>query len=390
MCIDVIGEFTGFTDHTIFVAVPYVPAGTDYHAHGDASSKHSIARLWVTATTFMRQNFHLYRRVQMSTAQKRSRAVSAVLAKDSIVQVVQAPEVVPVVQAPEVVPVVQAPEVVPVVQAPEVSAIDSYHSPPRIIANGGHVASPVRQSLSPSNRDKFMSKMHVQSVGCCLDIVNVSPTVRLTFRGTVVVLYPPAVNPDRRYVICMDDTGATGITVWNDNVKLFSSNKIGCMVEITKMALSMHKGQKSLALTKESQIEFLMDCPNVWWSDLMRAPPLAIMDVHSANENTILSLSGILGFLSTEEKVVRNSVVTLLIMRLVDRTGEIEVRSWNRKLSEFSHLREKPVMISRARVTAYAGTKMIELIDGPSGSVVTDSFDQAYELSVFWHAPADI
>jgi hypothetical protein len=328
----------------------------------------------------------------MSTAKKRSRADSVVsnVQAPEIVPVVQAPEVVQVVHAPEVVPVVQAPEVVPVVQAPEVSANDSFHSPPRINANGGHVASPVRQSLSPSNREKFLSKMHVQSVGCCLDIVNVSPTVRLTFRGTVVVLYPPAVNPDRRYVIFMDETGSTGITVWNDNVKLFSSGKVGCMVEISKMALTMHKGQKSLALTKESKIEFLIDCPNVWWSDLMRAPPLCIVDVHSANENTILSLSGILGFLSSEEKVVRNSVVTLLIMRIVDRTGEIEVRSWNRKLSDYSHLREKPVMISRARVTAYAGTKMIELIDGASGSVVSDSFDQAYELSVFWNAPADI
>jgi hypothetical protein len=336
----------------------------------------------------------------MSSAKKRSRAVSAVAGssatdsqcEDSMIAIgdtLSNDSVVQVVQAAEVVPVVQAAEVVPVVQAPEVSANDSFHSPPRIIANDVHVASPVRQSLSPSNREKFMSKMHVQSVGCSLDSVNVSPTVRLTFRGTVVVLYPPAVSPDRRYVIFMDETGSTGITVWNDNVKLFHSGKIGCMVEISKMALTMHKGQKSLSLTKESQIVFLID-PNVWWSDLMRAPPLSIVDVHSANENTILSLSGILGFLSTEEKVVRNSLVTLLILRIVDRTGEIEVRSWNRKLSEFSHLREKPVKISRARVTAYAGTKMIELIDGASGSVVTDSFDQASELSAFWHAPADM
>ena len=118
-------------------------------------------------------------------------------------------------------------------------------------------------------------------------------------------------------------------------------------------------------------------------------PSLSIVDVHSANENTILSVSGILGFLTVEEKVVRNSMVMLLILRIVDPTGEIEVRSWNRKLSEFSHLREKPVMISRARVTAYAGTKMIELIDGASGSVVSDSFDQASDLSAFWKAPAD-
>jgi hypothetical protein len=275
-----------------------------------------------------------------------------------------------------------------IVEAPENSANDSLQSPPRNMVNDVPVVSPVRQSLSPSNRDKFMSKMHVQSVGCHLDSVNVSPTVRLSFRGTVVVLYPPAVNPDRRHIIFMDENGFAGITVWNENVKLFHSGRIGCMVEISKMSLTMHKGQKSLSLTKESQIVFLID-PNVWWTDLLRGPSLSIVDVHSACENTIVSVSGILGFLTVEEKLVRNSLVMLLILRIVDRTGEIEVRSWNRKLAEFSHLREKPVMISRARVTAYAGTKMIELIDGASGSVVTDSFDHASDLSAFWKAPAD-
>jgi hypothetical protein len=38
-CIDVIYGFTGFTDHTVGVAVSYVPAGSDYHAHGVASCK---------------------------------------------------------------------------------------------------------------------------------------------------------------------------------------------------------------------------------------------------------------------------------------------------------------------------------------------------------------
>jgi hypothetical protein len=275
-----------------------------------------------------------------------------------------------------------------IVQAPEVSANDSFKSPPRNMTNDVHADSPVHHSLSPSNRDKFMSKLYVQRVGCYLDSVNVSPTVRLSFRGTVVVLYPPAVNPDRRHIIFMDENGFAGITVWNENVKLFHSGRVGCMVEMSKMALTMHKGQKSLSMTKESQIVFLID-PNVWWTDQLRRPSLSIVDVHSACENTIVSVSGILGFLTVEEKVVRNSLVALLILRIVDRTGEIEVRSWNRKLAEFSHLREKPVMISRARVTAYAGTKMIELIDGASGSVVTDSFDQASDLSAFWKAPAD-
>jgi hypothetical protein len=264
----------------------------------------------------------------------------------------------------------------------------SNQSPSHIASSSVQISSPVRQSLSPSNRDRFMSKLLVQCVGCNLDSVNVSPTVRLSFRGTVVVLYPPAFNPDRRYIIMMDENGSTGITVWKDDLHHFHSGRIGCVVQISQMSLSSHKGQKSLSLTKESKISFV-DAPNIWWNDLLRGPPMSIVDVHSASENSIVSVCGILGFMCVEEKVVRNSVVQLLILRIIDRTGEIEIRSWNRKLTEFSRFREKPILFSRARVTAYAGTKMVELIDGPSGSVVSDSFDQASDLLVFWHAPAD-
>jgi hypothetical protein len=264
----------------------------------------------------------------------------------------------------------------------------SNQSPPHVASSSAHISSPVRQSLSPSNRDKFMSKLLVQCVGCNLDGVNVSPSVRLSFRGTVAVLYPPAVNPDRRYIIMMDENGSTGITVWKDDLHHFHSGRIGCVVQISHMSLSSHKSQKSLSLTKESKISF-DDTPNRWWNNLLQVPPLSIVDVHSASENSIVAVCGILGFMCVEEKVVRNSVVQLLILRIIDRTGEIEIRSWSRKLSEFSQFREKPVLFSRARVTAYAGTKMVELLDGPSGSVVSDSFDQASDLLVFWHAPAD-
>jgi len=216
----------------------------------------------------------------------------------------------------------------------------------------------------------------------------VPPSVRLSFRGTVVVLYPPQFNPDRRYVIFMDESGWTGITIWNPHVSEFHSGMIGRMVQISKMSLSSHKGQKSLSMSKESQITFV-EPPNLWWNELLRAPVMSLVDVHSVPDNCLVTTSGILGFMSTEEKIVRNSTVSLLILRIVDRTGEIEVRSWSRKLSEFSRFREKPILISRARVTAYAGVKMIELIDGDSGSAVTDNFDQSADLLAFWHAPAD-
>jgi hypothetical protein len=260
-------------------------------------------------------------------------------------------------------------------------------SPPRIVSGGSAVSSPVRQS--PSNKDKFNMKLHIQFVGCNLDSVSASPTVRLSFRGTLVILYPPATNPDRRYVIFMDESGSLGVTIWKEDLKQFHSGRIGCLVEISRMSLATHKGQKSLALTKESKINFV-ESQNGWWSNLLKVPALMIMDVHSSSDNSVVSVSGILALLCTEEKVVRNAPVELLIMRIVDRSGEIEVRSWTRRASEFVHLKDKPILLSRLRVTSYAGTKMVELIDGASGSIVSDSFDGASELAVFWNAPADI
>ena len=260
-------------------------------------------------------------------------------------------------------------------------------SPPRIVSAGSAVSSPVRQS--PSNRDKFNLKLHIQFVGCNLDSVSASPTVRLSFRGTLVILYPPATNPDRRYVIFMDESGSLGVTIWKEDLKQFHSGKIGCLVEISRMSLTTHKGQKSLALTKESKINFV-ECQNVWWSNLLKVPALLIMDVHSSSDNSVVTVSGILAFICTEEKVVRNAPVELLIMRIVDRSGEIEVRSWTRRASEFVHLKDKPILLSRLRVTSYAGTKMVELIDGASGSIVSDSFEGASELAEFWNAPADL
>lgn len=40
----------------------------------------------------------------------------------------------------------------------------------------------------------------------------------------------------------------------------------------------------------------------------------------------------------------------------------------------------------RVRTTAYAGMKMLELIDG--GSIIDESFTQAADLAVFWNEPA--
>ncbi len=111
------------------------------------------------------------------------------------------------------------------------------------------------------------------------------------------------------------------------------------------------------------------------------------MDAHSISEHAIISVSGILGFMCMEEKVVKTETRLLLIMKILDRTGQIEVRSWTHNISDFSTYRERPLLLKRVRVTAYAGTKMLELIDG-GGTIVETEFPHADDLATFWKEPA--
>lgn len=83
-----------------------------------------------------------------------------------------------------------------------------------------------------------------------------------------------------------------------------------------------------------------------------------------------------------EEKVVKAETKGLLIIKLLDRTGQIEVRSWTRTMDDFSLYRERPILLKRVRVTAYAGIKMLELIDG-GGTIVQTEFPHAADLSAF-------
>jgi hypothetical protein len=105
-------------------------------------------------------------------------------------------------------------------------------------------------------------------------------------------------------------------------------------------------------------------------------------------EYSIVSVSGILGHMCVEEKVVKAETKGLLIIKLLDRTGQIEVRSWTRTMDDFSLYRERPILLKRVRVTAYAGIKMLELIDG-GGTIVQTEFPHAADLSAFWKEPSN-
>ena len=70
-------------------------------------------------------------------------------------------------------------------------------------------------------------------------------------------------------------------------------------------------------------------------------------------------------------------------MRVVDRSGIIQVRSWNHGASSFDHLVDKPIRINRVRVAGFSNTKIGELLDGKGTELVT-AFDGAADLIKFW------
>jgi hypothetical protein len=101
-----------------------------------------------------------------------------------------------------------------------------------------------------------MAGLYVQTIGCSLDACNAAPNTRLHFKGTIVVLYPMMMNPERRYVVFMDDHGTLGITIWkdNNNLKKIDITSIGKLCEVSKVTLSNHQGKKVLNLSKESEV----------------------------------------------------------------------------------------------------------------------------------------
>jgi hypothetical protein len=80
---------------------------------------------------------------------------------------------------------------------------------------------------------------------------------------------------------------------------------------------------------------------------------------------------------------VKNSEKSLLCMRITDRTGCIDVRSWCHSQDEFARFQERPVLFKRVRVTSFGGMKILELLDA-GGTVATENFAGAADLRQYW------
>jgi hypothetical protein len=120
-----------------------------------------------------------------------------------------------------------------------------------------------------------------------------------------------------------------------------------------------------------------------WWASKLLEQPLRIIDVHDCDDDVVITTAGIVGMMSTERKRVRDQDKDLLCIRLTDRTGFIDIRSWTHSEHEFLVFLEKPLLLQRVRVTAFAGIKTLELLAG-SGTVLKDDFNGKNDLQQYW------
>jgi hypothetical protein len=105
--------------------------------------------------------------------------------------------------------------------------------------------------------------------------------------------------------------------------------------------------------------------------------------VHDESENSIISVAGILGRVSSESKIVQSQERRLTVLHLVDATGKLDVRSWNHAPDAFLDFVDRPILIQRVKVASFAGATLCELFDS-TGSIIVTEFPGKNELIRFW------
>jgi hypothetical protein len=222
---------------------------------------------------------------------------------------------------------------------------------------------------------------------CCnLDLIRASAGTKFNLAAICIAVFPKSSNPERRYIQLADVTGSVGVTVWNENVNSFSTASVGRLVTLTKVVITNHNGKKALSMARDSSVQQIDDethTDSTWWRSLLTLAPLSCGAVHDVADNTMVSVSGILGHVSSDTKMVQGVPKTLLTLHMVDSSGKLDVRSWNHTADTFNHLANCPILIRRVRVTSFASIKLCELLDG-SGSVVETSFPGDAALRKFW------
>ena len=247
----------------------------------------------------------------------------------------------------------------------------------------------VQVAVPPSpvtNRDRFIKGFLPARTCCNLDLCRAHAGTKFNLSAVCIAVFPKSSNPDRRYIQLADSTGSVGVTVWNENVNSFSTASVGRLVTLTKVVITNHNGKKALSMARDSSVQQIDDETHTvssWWRSLLTLAPLSCGAVHDVADNTMVSVSGILGHVSSETKMVQGVPKTLLTLHMVDSSGKLDVRSWNHHADAFNHHADAPILVRRVRVTSFAGVKLCELLDG-AGSVLEAAFSGCDALRKFW------
>jgi hypothetical protein len=241
--------------------------------------------------------------------------------------------------------------------------------------------------VSPvGNRDRFLAGFTPLRTCCNLDLMKNPAGAKFNLAAICIAVYPASHNPDRRYVQIADSTGVVGVTVWNENVNKFGHSSVGQLVLLQKALISSHHGKKQLTLARDSIVKVGEDDKHEvcsWWQSLLMQVPKSCGAVHDMPDNSIITISGILGHVSGEMKMVNSAEKALTCLHLVDASGKLDVRTWNHMPDTFKQYVDRPLLIQRVKVTSFAGTKMCELLDF-TGSVIATDFPGRIELEKFW------
>ena len=295
---------------------------------------------------------------------------------------------------PSTAPIADVPAELPVISDAQVAKVEDLgESTTAAAASSAAPATPPRNALpplpcSPSNRTRYLEGRQPTRICCNLDLMRAVAGSRIAISAICVAVFPASSNPDRRYVQLADPYGSTGITVWNSHVNKFGFSSVGKLVTCVRLVVGTHNGKRCLTMARDSGLDIEDDGKHAvvdWWKGLLNQPILTTLEAHSASENSMISVSGIVGSVTEEAKIVAGVPRTLTTINLVDATGKFDVRTWNHVHSQFSQYIDRPVVIRRVRVTAFAGEKLAELLDG-NGSVINTQFSGFSELLAWWHS----
>ena len=244
----------------------------------------------------------------------------------------------------------------------------------------------IAPSSPSSNRERFRQGFLPARTCCNLDLVRASAGSKFNLTAVCIAVFPASQNPDRRYIQLADDTGSVGVTLWNHNVQKFSNESVGRLVTLCKAVIGNHNGKKHLSMARDSSIEFTADIRHPvaeWWQSCLKHPAKSCGSVHDIADNLLVTVSGVVGAVSSEVKIVNGQEKILVSLHLVDASGRLDIRTWNHSVDVFQSLVERPVLIRRVRVTSFASQKLCELLDG-TGSIIETTFPGQDVLVKFW------